>query len=298
MPVAVGIGIAVAGLAIGLALGYWLPPHGRLSAKARPLTVRRILLPFTGQAISRRSFEAAVRLAKAENATIMPAYLARVPRNLPLDAPLPRQAAVAMPLLEMIEQRTTSQGIAVDSRVARGRTYRDALRRLLTRSSSIGSSSRPPTARASDSASTTWNGSSAPSPPKSSSSALPPPTRAVCLPAGLTDTFRIPARAQHLRRVPDPDDAPGRRDEVSRRHLLGAMVTLTRVRDCTAPVGQDQHRGSDRNYAVDRGIFRPRRSASRSPIHRRRSRPRPRILGILVRSAQPPSDAVKQLHMI
>ena len=36
-----------------------------------------------------------------------------------------------MPLLEIIEQRATSQGIAVDSRVARGRTYRDALRRLL-----------------------------------------------------------------------------------------------------------------------------------------------------------------------
>lgn len=131
MPVAVGIAIAAGGLAIGLAMGYWLPPHGRLPAKARPLTVRRILLPFTGQAISRRSFEAAVRLAKAENATIMPAYLARVPRHLPLDAPLPRQAAVAMPLLEMIEQRTGAEGIPVDCRVARGRTYRDALRRLL-----------------------------------------------------------------------------------------------------------------------------------------------------------------------
>jgi hypothetical protein len=131
MPVAVGIAIAVASLAVGLAMGYWLPPHGRRPAQGRPTTVRRILLPFTGQAISRRSFEAAVRLAKAENATIMPAFLARVPRNLPIDAPLPRQAAAAMPLLEMIEQQAISQGIAVDSRVARGRTYRDALRRLL-----------------------------------------------------------------------------------------------------------------------------------------------------------------------
>jgi uncharacterized protein YgbK (DUF1537 family) len=61
----------------------------------------------------------------------MPAFLARVPRNLPIDSPLPAQSAAAMPLLEVIEQRATSQGIAVDSRVARGRTYRDALRRLL-----------------------------------------------------------------------------------------------------------------------------------------------------------------------
>jgi nucleotide-binding universal stress UspA family protein len=131
MTVAIVTLIAVASLAAGLAMGYRLPPHGRRPARDRPATVRRILLPFTGQAISRRAFEAAVRLAKAENATIMPAFLARVPRNLPIDSPLPAQSATAMPLLEMIEQRATSQGVAVDSRVARGRTYRDALRRLL-----------------------------------------------------------------------------------------------------------------------------------------------------------------------
>jgi hypothetical protein len=72
-----------------------------------------------------------VRLAKAENATIMPAFLARVPRTLPLDSPLPSQSATGMPLLEAIEQRASSQGITVDARVARGRTYRDALSRLL-----------------------------------------------------------------------------------------------------------------------------------------------------------------------
>ncbi len=36
-----------------------------------------------------------------------------------------------MPLLEALEQRAHAQGIAVDARIARGRTYRDALRRLL-----------------------------------------------------------------------------------------------------------------------------------------------------------------------
>lgn len=123
--------IGVACLVIGVAAGYWLPPHGRLPTRNRPQPVRRILLPFTGQGISRRAFEAAVRLAKAENATIMPAFLARVPRQLPLESPLPAQCGDTMPLLEAIEQNVTSQGIAVDSRIARGRSYRDALRRLL-----------------------------------------------------------------------------------------------------------------------------------------------------------------------
>ena len=129
--VVVAIVVGIVCFAAGLAAGYWLPPHGRRPAKGRAVTVKRILLPFTGQAISRRAFEAAVRLARAEDATIMPAFLARVPRNLPLDAALPAQSAAALPLLEAIEQNATMQGVAVDSRVARGRTYRDALRRLL-----------------------------------------------------------------------------------------------------------------------------------------------------------------------
>jgi hypothetical protein len=123
--------IAAGGALVGIAAGYWLPPHGRLPWRDRPRPVRRILLPFTGQAISRRSFEAAVRLAKAENATIMPAFLARVPMNLPLESALPVQCSGGMPLLEAIEQRVSSQGIPVDSRVGRGRSARDALRHLL-----------------------------------------------------------------------------------------------------------------------------------------------------------------------
>ncbi len=125
------IAIGAAAALAGIAAGYWLPPHGRLAFRDRPRAVRRILLPFTGQAISRRSFEAAVRLAKAENATIMPAFLARVPMNLPLDSALPVQCADGMSLLEAIEQRAGAQGIPVDSRVGRGRSPRDALRSLL-----------------------------------------------------------------------------------------------------------------------------------------------------------------------
>ena len=129
--ITVAIAVALAGVAAGAAIGYWLPPHGRRPAHERRQAVRRILLPFTGQAISRRAFEAAVRLAQAENAAIVPAFLARVPRNLPLDSPLPAACAEGMPLLEAIEQRAGALGVEVDARVARGRTYRDALRHLL-----------------------------------------------------------------------------------------------------------------------------------------------------------------------
>jgi nucleotide-binding universal stress UspA family protein len=125
------IAIAVGALLLGVAAGYWLPPHGRRPTREQPQPVRRILLPFTGPEISRRAFEAAIRLAKAEGATLMPALLATVPRTLPLDSPLPAQCTFAMPLLEAIEQRAEAQGVAVDARVAQGRTYRDALRRLL-----------------------------------------------------------------------------------------------------------------------------------------------------------------------
>ena len=131
MTVVIVVIVAVVAAGVGVAIGFSLPPHGQRPSAERPLPVRRILLPFTGQEISRRAFEAAVRLAKAEGATIMPAFLARVPRNLPLDSPLPVQSANGMPLLEAIEQRAEAQGIPVDARVARGRTYRDALRRLL-----------------------------------------------------------------------------------------------------------------------------------------------------------------------
>ena len=58
-------------------------------------------------------------------------FLATVPLCLPLESPIPRQSLIAMPLLETIEQRATATGIAVDSRVQAGRTYRHALARLL-----------------------------------------------------------------------------------------------------------------------------------------------------------------------
>jgi nucleotide-binding universal stress UspA family protein len=116
---------------LGIAAGWWLPPNGRVPRVERGRPVKQILLPFTGSAISRRALDAATRLARVDGATLMPAYLLRVPLHLPLDAPLPASCDDAMPLLEAIDQRASAQGVTVDARIMRGRSYRDALRRLL-----------------------------------------------------------------------------------------------------------------------------------------------------------------------
>jgi nucleotide-binding universal stress UspA family protein len=124
--------IVALGFIIGMAVGWLLVPRAQRRGKPpMPRGTRRILVPFTGMSISRRALDAAIRLARVEDATIMPTYLARVPRHLALDAPLPNQCLQAMPLLEAIEQRAIAQGVGVDSRIVRGRTYRDALRRTL-----------------------------------------------------------------------------------------------------------------------------------------------------------------------
>jgi nucleotide-binding universal stress UspA family protein len=119
-------------LVLGLASGYLLArPRLRGRRSEQPDEVHQILLPFTGTEISRRAVDAALRLARAEDATLMPAYLAEVPKSLPLECAIPAEAAQAMPMLEAIEQRATAQGIPVDARIERGRTYRHALARLL-----------------------------------------------------------------------------------------------------------------------------------------------------------------------
>ncbi|HEY1285552.1 MAG TPA: universal stress protein [Solirubrobacterales bacterium] len=118
-------------LLLGLAGGYLLARSRWRTGRRGDEAVRRILLPFTGTVISRRALDAALRLAQAENATLMPAYLALVPMRLPLECAIPNEAALAMPILETIEQRATAQGVPVDARIERGRSYRHALARLL-----------------------------------------------------------------------------------------------------------------------------------------------------------------------
>ena len=94
-------------------------------------SARRILFPFVAEDLSQRALDAALRLAVAEQATLVPVFLARVSLDLPLDAPLPSQCAMAVPLLEAVEQRATEAGVPVDSRIERGRNRRHALRQAI-----------------------------------------------------------------------------------------------------------------------------------------------------------------------
>jgi nucleotide-binding universal stress UspA family protein len=121
--------VVAAALVLGAAGGWALARQRRRAAAGDG--VHRILLPFTGTEISRRALDAAVRLARAEGATLMPAYLVTVPLQLPLGCALPKEAAGAMAMLEAIEQRAAAREVEVDARIERGRTYRHALERLL-----------------------------------------------------------------------------------------------------------------------------------------------------------------------
>jgi Universal stress protein family len=93
---------------------------------------RRILFPFIGSTISHATLDATLRLARAQDAVLVPAYLATIPHHLSLDSPAPvKEAEAALPLLELIEQRATREGVPIDSRIERGRTPRHALTALI-----------------------------------------------------------------------------------------------------------------------------------------------------------------------
>jgi hypothetical protein len=121
--------IVILVLVLGAALVFVV--SRKRPVRARPAAPGRILFPFLAYALSPRALDAALRLSAAEEATLVPVFLARVPLRLPLDAPLPRQAQLAIPLQEAIEQRAWKFDVPVDSRVQRGRTFRHALRRAI-----------------------------------------------------------------------------------------------------------------------------------------------------------------------
>jgi nucleotide-binding universal stress UspA family protein len=125
--------VAVVVLSAGLLAvsGAHLSYRLRRPREVPATSTRRILFPFAAHGLSARALDAALRLARAEDATLVPVFLARVPLHLPLDTPLPRQSGIAIPLHEAIEQRAATFGITVDARIERGRTYRHALRQTI-----------------------------------------------------------------------------------------------------------------------------------------------------------------------
>lgn len=117
-------------LAIAVGVLGVLLVRRRRAAELDP-AAHRILFPFVGSAVSLRALDATLRLARAEDAVLVPAYLAPVPMDLPLTAAIPGAALAAMPVFEAIERRAATQGIAVDTRIERGRTVRHALREAI-----------------------------------------------------------------------------------------------------------------------------------------------------------------------
>ena len=122
--------IPLAALAAGLFAGRLLLAR-RAAGDPAPRSTAKILFPFVGTELSERALQAALRLARAENATVVPVFLVSVPLPLALDAPFGRTCEAAFAVFEAIEQRAARAGVPVDSRIARGRNVRHALRQLI-----------------------------------------------------------------------------------------------------------------------------------------------------------------------
>ncbi|MGD0713503.1 MAG: hypothetical protein ABSB24_04880 [Gaiellaceae bacterium] len=118
---------AVAALAVALVtLLLRRRPPRRLAV---PASARRILVPFSGS-LDPTVLQAAIRIAHAEEAVLVPAYLLIVPLRYGEDSPLREEVKLAMPLLEAVEHAALRAGVPVDARIEKGRTLTHALRRL------------------------------------------------------------------------------------------------------------------------------------------------------------------------
>jgi len=120
--------IALAGLAA--VLGVALVVRSGFRFRRPHPGSRRILVPFTGGTLDPTVLDAAIRLANAESATLVPAYLLLVPLRYAEDSPLRDEVAVALPLLEAVEHAAIRAGVPVDARIEKGRSPTHALRRL------------------------------------------------------------------------------------------------------------------------------------------------------------------------
>jgi nucleotide-binding universal stress UspA family protein len=91
----------------------------------------RLLVPFVGRHLDPTVLDAALRIARAEDAVLVPAYLLVVPLEFSLEAPIQHaELQHAMPILEAVELAARRAGVPVDARMERGRTPTDVLRRL------------------------------------------------------------------------------------------------------------------------------------------------------------------------
>jgi nucleotide-binding universal stress UspA family protein len=88
-------------------------------------------VPFSDRQLDTSVLDAALRIARADGAVLVPAYLLVVPLEFSLEAPVQHEElGRAMPILEAVELAARRAGVPVDARIERGRSVVDALRRL------------------------------------------------------------------------------------------------------------------------------------------------------------------------
>jgi hypothetical protein len=121
--------LAVLVVALGASLAVVLLRRRSPRRRPVPAGARRILVPFEGS-LDPTVLAAAIRIARAENAVLVPAYLLIVPLGYDEDSPLRDQVKVAMPALEAVELAALRAGVPVDARIEKGRTLTHALKRL------------------------------------------------------------------------------------------------------------------------------------------------------------------------
>jgi hypothetical protein len=126
-----GLDVVLLALVVVLAAGLAAVFFRRRPPKRLPVSAsaRRILVPFAG-ALDETVLSAAIRIARAEEAVLVPAYLLIVPLRYDEDSPLRDEVKIAMPLLEAVEHAALRAGVPVDARIEKGRTLTHALRRL------------------------------------------------------------------------------------------------------------------------------------------------------------------------
>jgi hypothetical protein len=115
--------VAVAAVAVGIVAARRRTPRPAYGG------ARRVLVPFSG-ALDGTVLDAAIRIARADEAVLVPAYLLVVPLQYPEDSARKDQVALAMPLLEAVEQAALRARVPVDARIEKGRSLTHALRRL------------------------------------------------------------------------------------------------------------------------------------------------------------------------
>jgi hypothetical protein len=120
--------IVVAGIAAATVIGL-VVLRVRPRRRAAYAGKGRILVPFSGT-LDPTVLNAAIRVARAEEAVLVAAYLLVVPLQYAEDSAQKEQVAVALPLLEAVEVAALRAGVPVDARIEKGRSLTHALRRL------------------------------------------------------------------------------------------------------------------------------------------------------------------------